>query len=87
MEVVKEGLLDPWRPLEVDIILSNPVNTGEHWGPRPSGLAPPPFSHLGLPPFAHSTAALSANGLAVGVIAFPQWAAVQSSHSPQSAQV
>ena len=59
MEVVKEGLLDPWRPLEVDIILSNPVNTGEHWGPRPSGLAPPPFSHLGLPPFAHSTAGLS----------------------------
>ena len=48
-------------------------------------MAPPPSSHLGLPHFAHSKPALSANGLAVGVMAFLLWGAVQSPHSLRAA--
>ena len=57
---------------------------GPNIGPAPM-LAPPSSSPLGLPHFAHSTAALSAHGLAVDVMAFLRWGAVQSSHSLLSA--
>ena len=78
----------------MDIILSSPGQHGRTVGtpplrpgpaplawPRSSGMALPPSSHLGLPHYAHSTPAMNANGLAVGVMAFLLWGAVQSPHS------
>ena len=79
----------------MDIILSSPGQHGRTVGtpplrpgpaplawPRSSGMALPPSSHLGLPHYAHSTPAMSANALAVGVMAFLRWGAVQSPTVP-----